>query len=58
MKPISKDDRQVANIHEAVFAPFVYPDGLALGRDGDHAPQTTLVCFDDRSQALMSPAST
>ena len=38
--------------------PLVDPDGLSLGRDGDHAPQTTLVCFDDRSQALMSPAST
>ena len=31
MKPITAEDRQVANIHEAAYTPFVYPDGLALG---------------------------
>lgn len=31
MKPIAPDDRRVANIHEATFTPFVYPDGVALG---------------------------
>ena len=31
MKPIDPNDRRVANIHEATFTPFVYPDGLALG---------------------------
>jgi anti-sigma factor ChrR (cupin superfamily) len=32
MKPIAPQDRRVANIHEAVFQPYVYPDGRA---DGD-----------------------
>jgi anti-sigma factor ChrR (cupin superfamily) len=31
MKPIDPNDRRVANIHEATFTPFVYPDGVALG---------------------------
>lgn len=31
MKPVTTEDRRVANIHEASFSPFVYPDGLALG---------------------------
>lgn len=31
MKPIAPNDRLVANIHEAAFTPFVYPDGEALG---------------------------
>ena len=31
MKPVDPDDRRVANIHNAAFKPFVYPDGLALG---------------------------
>jgi uncharacterized RmlC-like cupin family protein len=31
MKPIAPNDRRVANIHDAPFTPFVYPDGLALG---------------------------
>lgn len=31
MKPLNPKDRRVANIHEAAFAPFVYPDGTALG---------------------------
>jgi uncharacterized RmlC-like cupin family protein len=31
MKPIDPNDRRVANIHEAAFKPFVYPDGMALG---------------------------
>ena len=31
MRPITEDDRKVANIHTAAFVPFVYPDGLALG---------------------------
>lgn len=31
MQPIDPKDRKVANIHQAEFAPFVYPDGLALG---------------------------
>jgi len=30
-KPIADGDRRVANIHEAKFEEFVYPDGLALG---------------------------
>jgi quercetin dioxygenase-like cupin family protein len=29
----SPDDRKIANIHEAAFTPFVYPDGMALGDD-------------------------
>lgn len=33
MKPISDTDRKIANIREATFRPFVYPDGLALGDD-------------------------
>jgi anti-sigma factor ChrR (cupin superfamily) len=31
MKPIAPNDRLVANIHDATFKPFVYPDGAALG---------------------------
>jgi anti-sigma factor ChrR (cupin superfamily) len=31
MKPINPNDRRIANIHEAAFASFVYPDGMALG---------------------------
>lgn len=31
MKPVAKDDRRIANIHQASFTPFVYPDGVALG---------------------------
>lgn len=31
MKPIAPNDRRIANIHDAPFEPFVYPDGLALG---------------------------
>lgn len=31
MRPIAESDRQVVNIHQAAFTPFVYPDGLALG---------------------------
>jgi len=31
MKPINPNDRRVANIHQAAFTPFAYPDGLALG---------------------------
>lgn len=31
MQPIDPKDRRIANIREAVFLPFVYPDGLALG---------------------------
>jgi anti-sigma factor ChrR (cupin superfamily) len=31
MKPIDPQDRRVANIQDAAFKPFVYPDGLALG---------------------------
>ena len=31
MQPIDPKDRKVANIHQAEFKPFVYPDGLALG---------------------------
>jgi anti-sigma factor ChrR (cupin superfamily) len=29
--PFSKDERRVANIKEATFTSFVYPDGVALG---------------------------
>lgn len=29
--PFSKDERRIANIKEAAFTPFVYPDGVALG---------------------------
>jgi uncharacterized RmlC-like cupin family protein len=31
MKRFHKNDRRVANIRDAAFHPFVYPDGLALG---------------------------
>ena len=31
MKPIEPGDRRVANIREAEFRPFVYPDGAAFG---------------------------
>lgn len=31
MKPINPADRLIANIHNAAFQPFVYPDGTALG---------------------------
>ena len=31
MQPINPNDRRIANIHTAPFAPFVYPDGEALG---------------------------
>ena len=31
MQPVKPDDRRIANIHQADFAPFVYPDGVALG---------------------------
>lgn len=31
MKPISNAERRIANIRDAKFQPFVYPDGLALG---------------------------
>lgn len=31
MKPITPQDRKVANIHTAEFENFVYPDGVALG---------------------------
>jgi hypothetical protein len=31
MQPINPKDRRIANIHEATFKPFVYPDGVALG---------------------------
>ncbi|MFM1863950.1 MAG: cupin domain-containing protein [Gemmobacter sp.] len=31
MKPIDPADRRIANIREAPFTPFVYPDGVALG---------------------------
>ena len=31
MKPIDPTHRRIANIHQAEFKPFVYPDGLALG---------------------------
>lgn len=31
MKPIEQGDRRVANIDQASFQPFVYPDGMALG---------------------------
>jgi anti-sigma factor ChrR (cupin superfamily) len=31
MKKITGGDRRIANIHEAAFSPFVYPDGVALG---------------------------
>jgi anti-sigma factor ChrR (cupin superfamily) len=31
MKPIDPNDRRVANIHDAAFTAFVYPDGVALG---------------------------
>lgn len=27
------DDRKIANIHNASYVPFVYPDGVALGDD-------------------------
>lgn len=31
MKPIEDGERRIANIKDAKFSPFVYPDGLALG---------------------------
>jgi anti-sigma factor ChrR (cupin superfamily) len=31
MKPIDPNDRRVANIHDATFTRFVYPDGVSLG---------------------------
>ena len=31
MREIHQADRKVANIHDAAFTAFVYPDGLALG---------------------------
>jgi anti-sigma factor ChrR (cupin superfamily) len=31
MQPIDPKDRVIANIHQAAFTPFVYPDGVALG---------------------------
>lgn len=31
MKPIDPNDRRVANIHQAAFTRFVYPDGVSLG---------------------------
>lgn len=31
MKPIDKHERRVANIHEAEYKDFVYPDGVGLG---------------------------
>lgn len=31
MKPIAPTDRLVANIHDADYRPFEYPDGTALG---------------------------
>ena len=31
MKPIDPADRRIANIHQAAYEPFVYPDGTALG---------------------------
>ena len=29
----SPEDRRIANIHEAEYTPFVYPNGMALGDD-------------------------
>lgn len=31
MKPVAPEDRRIANIRDAAFEPFVYPDGVALG---------------------------
>jgi quercetin dioxygenase-like cupin family protein len=31
MHPIDPKHRRIANIHQAPFRPFVYPDGVALG---------------------------
>ena len=31
MKPVNTADRRIANIADAEFRPFVYPDGTALG---------------------------
>lgn len=31
MKPISPEDRKIANIHTAAFRSFVFPDGVTLG---------------------------
>ncbi|MBC8036489.1 MAG: cupin domain-containing protein [Rhizobiales bacterium] len=31
MHPVKPSDRRIANIYEAEFKPFVYPDGVALG---------------------------
>lgn len=33
MKPIDPKSRRIANIRDATFTPFVYPDGVALGDD-------------------------
>ena len=33
MKPIAPADRKIANIHDAEYRSFVYPDGVALGDD-------------------------
>ncbi len=29
----TSDERKIANIHDAAYRPFVYPDGVALGDD-------------------------
>lgn len=31
MKPLSPGDRRIANLREAAWQPFVYPDGTRLG---------------------------
>lgn len=31
MKPVEAGERRVANINDAAFTPFVYPDGVAMG---------------------------
>lgn len=31
MRAIGSEDRKIANISDAAFEPFVYPDGMALG---------------------------
>lgn len=31
MKPVQPQDRRIANIYEAAFAPFVFEDGMKLG---------------------------
>ena len=43
------EDRRIANIHQAAFTPFVYPDGVALG--------DSVLQLDD-SQHAWAPAST